>query len=321
MTSNANIRGGIGRLLGIALAVHPLSIAALASYNAARYNSDMIRCFACRETALIWTGKRSRKLPSDIQASGLTQATYAEPSPRSGGFARSAGQSLGSLERGSGRAAQRSGSTINGGLCCRSGMQEDRAMSRLPIITRMRGAGESPDAAIEARRRRCAMCLAITACRRFELPRPAPCPRCWAQANRSRRHGGVGALGVSMRAGPFARIRPWSGALEAIDSEAGRRGLTRSAFLAQRARARNLKGCGQGSRRPALLRLRGLIRCKLRGDLARTRVCSSVLSRFPAGMPRPASRSTGAHTKNRPPFRAEQRAHGPGFNALLELLV
>ena len=31
----------------------------------------MIRCFACRETALIWTGKRSRKLPSDIQASAL----------------------------------------------------------------------------------------------------------------------------------------------------------------------------------------------------------------------------------------------------------
>ena len=31
----------------------------------------MIRSFACRETALIWTGKRSRKLPSDIQASAL----------------------------------------------------------------------------------------------------------------------------------------------------------------------------------------------------------------------------------------------------------
>jgi toxin HigB-1 len=27
----------------------------------------MIRFFACRETALIWNGRQSRKLPSDIQ--------------------------------------------------------------------------------------------------------------------------------------------------------------------------------------------------------------------------------------------------------------
>ena len=31
----------------------------------------MIRSFACRETALIWSGQRSRKLPSDIQAIAL----------------------------------------------------------------------------------------------------------------------------------------------------------------------------------------------------------------------------------------------------------
>ncbi len=31
----------------------------------------MIRGFADRETALIWSGRRSRKLPSDIQATAL----------------------------------------------------------------------------------------------------------------------------------------------------------------------------------------------------------------------------------------------------------
>ncbi|MGO9174196.1 MAG: type II toxin-antitoxin system RelE/ParE family toxin [Rhodomicrobium sp.] len=31
----------------------------------------MIRSFACRETALIGTGERSRKLPSDIQPAAL----------------------------------------------------------------------------------------------------------------------------------------------------------------------------------------------------------------------------------------------------------
>jgi proteic killer suppression protein len=31
----------------------------------------MIRSFACRETALIWSGRRSRKLPSDIQIAAL----------------------------------------------------------------------------------------------------------------------------------------------------------------------------------------------------------------------------------------------------------
>lgn len=31
----------------------------------------MIRSFACRETAFIWSGRRSRKLPSDIQAVAL----------------------------------------------------------------------------------------------------------------------------------------------------------------------------------------------------------------------------------------------------------
>ncbi len=46
---------------------------ALACHNASRYNPVMIRSFACRETALIWTGRRSRKLPSDTQATALRQ--------------------------------------------------------------------------------------------------------------------------------------------------------------------------------------------------------------------------------------------------------
>ena len=43
----------------------------LAIHNASRYVFFMIRSFACRETALIWTGRRSRKLPSDIQIVAL----------------------------------------------------------------------------------------------------------------------------------------------------------------------------------------------------------------------------------------------------------
>ncbi len=43
----------------------------VASYNAMRYGNRMIRSFARRETALIWSGRRSRKLPSDIQAAAL----------------------------------------------------------------------------------------------------------------------------------------------------------------------------------------------------------------------------------------------------------
>ena len=42
--------------------------------------------------------------------------------------------------------------------------------------------------------------------------------------------------------------------------------------------------------------------------------------RFP-GVPGCVGVQRATHTKNRPPFRAEQRAHGRGFNSLLELLV
>ena len=39
----------------------------LAAYNAIRYSPCMIRSFSDRETQHIWEGRRSKKLPSDIQ--------------------------------------------------------------------------------------------------------------------------------------------------------------------------------------------------------------------------------------------------------------
>ena len=39
----------------------------IASYNALRYSHLMIQGFADSETELIWSGRRSRKLPADIQ--------------------------------------------------------------------------------------------------------------------------------------------------------------------------------------------------------------------------------------------------------------
>lgn len=40
-------------------------------YNAMRYSARMIRSFATAETEIIWSGRRSRKLPPDIQAVAL----------------------------------------------------------------------------------------------------------------------------------------------------------------------------------------------------------------------------------------------------------
>jgi toxin HigB-1 len=39
----------------------------IASYNALRYSPAMIQGFADSEAELIWSGRRSRKLPADIQ--------------------------------------------------------------------------------------------------------------------------------------------------------------------------------------------------------------------------------------------------------------
>lgn len=41
--------------------------APLTSHDAARYNRLVIRSFQCRETEGIWRGRRSRKLPENIQ--------------------------------------------------------------------------------------------------------------------------------------------------------------------------------------------------------------------------------------------------------------
>lgn len=43
----------------------------VADYNAARYSRHMIRDFADREAEWIWAGRKSRKLPADMQSVAL----------------------------------------------------------------------------------------------------------------------------------------------------------------------------------------------------------------------------------------------------------
>jgi proteic killer suppression protein len=40
-------------------------------YNELRYDNSMIKSFADAETEIIWSGRRSRKLPPDIQSTAL----------------------------------------------------------------------------------------------------------------------------------------------------------------------------------------------------------------------------------------------------------
>jgi addiction module HigA family antidote len=48
----------------------------IANYNAPRYSRWMIQSFADPETELIWSGRRSRKLPADIQNVALRKLRF-----------------------------------------------------------------------------------------------------------------------------------------------------------------------------------------------------------------------------------------------------
>jgi addiction module HigA family antidote len=110
----------------------------VANYNALRYSWS----FADPEAELIWSGRRSRKLPADIQNVALRKLRLLNRPACSAIF--ECPRAIGSkhLER-TVRDSIRFGSMINGGSAL-SGMREDRRMPKSPTITSRSGLLHNP---------------------------------------------------------------------------------------------------------------------------------------------------------------------------------
>jgi antitoxin HigA-1 len=102
----------------------------------------MIQSFADPEAELIWSGRRSRKLPSDIQNVALRKLRLLNQARRLADLRVPPGNRLEALGR-TGRGSTRFGSTINGGYVS-SGMKEDRRMSKSSTTTARSGLLHNP---------------------------------------------------------------------------------------------------------------------------------------------------------------------------------
>jgi addiction module HigA family antidote len=93
----------------------------------------MIRSFADPETALVWSGRRSRHLPPDIQVTALRKLRLLNQARVLDDLRAPPGNRLEAL-KGERRGNIRSASTFNGGYAFHGGM-EARPMSKSSIIT------------------------------------------------------------------------------------------------------------------------------------------------------------------------------------------
>jgi antitoxin HigA-1 len=93
----------------------------------------MIQSFADPETELIWSGRRSRKLPSDIQAVALRKLRLLNQARVLGDLRVPPGNRLEAL-RADRSGHIRSGSTTNGAFVL-FGLREDRHLSKSSTIT------------------------------------------------------------------------------------------------------------------------------------------------------------------------------------------
>ena len=108
-------------------------LAGIAIYNASRYSGIVIQGFADSETELIWSGRRSRKLPADIQNVALRKLRLLNQARVLGDLRVPPGNRLEAL-RADRQGSIRFGSMINGAyVSC--GMKEDRRMSKSSTTT------------------------------------------------------------------------------------------------------------------------------------------------------------------------------------------
>jgi addiction module HigA family antidote len=102
----------------------------------------MIQSFADSEAELIWSGRRSRKLPADIQNAALRKLRLLNQARVLGDLRVPPGNRLEALKR-IGKDSIQSGSTINGvSVLC--GMREDRRMSKSSTTTSKGGLLTNP---------------------------------------------------------------------------------------------------------------------------------------------------------------------------------
>ena len=92
----------------------------------------MIRSFADRETALIWDGRRSRRLPPDMQAVALRKLRMLDQARRLDDLAVPPANRLEMLK---GDRVGTASASIGSGASVSLGRKEDLAMSRSSIIT------------------------------------------------------------------------------------------------------------------------------------------------------------------------------------------
>jgi addiction module HigA family antidote len=103
----------------------------------------MIQSFADPEAELIWSGRRSRKLPVDIQNVAVRKLRLLNQARGAGRSSRAARQSAQSTLERTVRDSIRFGS-MNNGRSALSGMREDRRMSKSSTITSRSGLLHNP---------------------------------------------------------------------------------------------------------------------------------------------------------------------------------
>jgi antitoxin HigA-1 len=103
----------------------------------------MIQGFADSEAELIWSGRRSRKLPADIQNVALRKLRILNQARTLGDLRVSPGNRLEVLRADCQGAGIRSGSMISGASVL-YGMREDRRMSKSSTITSRSGLLQNP---------------------------------------------------------------------------------------------------------------------------------------------------------------------------------